>query len=192
MIKYCVTYPKTNKATKVDLYVGSAWEVFKAEYEHNHPETELVDITFSDFPIGHNWDELGRDSYEVTGDVSLDENKALAMKQVITHANAMSSSTFIEYNGKHFDNKEKVLKGLTNVITLEDSPHFTGQLLPFLMLSDDLQIEVFNTIEEVDKMITAVISKDVAWNNSTVKEVAKLLDITTIKQLVLYIDKRVY
>jgi hypothetical protein len=201
-IKYAAITTDNNSVGLVSYYNTAAgpFTDFQAAYHATNPNQQLVDIGQSKFPEGQGWSETvvasqgsGVKQYRPKGNIfqTIDTVRTKVVQLVINKMPYFEYSGTVTFKGKTFardhETRDDIVL-LANTVSISNS--FATELLPLRVLADDNTEVSIDTIHEAQDFALSMLSPLKGVYAAEADQVAAIMAMTTITQLVQYIDPR--
>lgn len=193
MINYVTINPTSNTAIAFDKYTGGDWNTFKNNFESINTNLKLVDIGSSNFPTSQNW-YSGEGLYQRlpnTGGESFLSIQQNILKNITQKFDEIQYSGSVVFKGHHFPRSHDVRNDVALLACAANTtPFMASSLLPLKVNSISFEEVTIETVEEALDFALAMLSPTKSLYNSQADEVAEVMAMTTITQLITYIDPR--
>ena len=171
-------------------YDGSNWSTFKSSYESANPGKLLVDLGASSFPLGQGWTQDSDGIYPVNP-----YNKTDVLANLITAIQFRTGE--LEYGGtvtfkghelpRDHDTRDDIVLLALSCMT---STSMATELLPLRVNAIDTEEVVISNVTEAEDFALAVLSPTKSIYAGQADQIAAIKAMTTITQLVQYVDPR--
>lgn len=193
MINYVTINPATNTAIAFDVYDGMNWATFKADFESANPGLELVDTAGSIFPSGQNWySGVGlyqRLPYEGNGAFAVIQAKLL--NNISLRTEEIQYSGTVTFKGEQFPRTHDTRGDVVLLATAAgSSAAMAAALLPLRVNSISMEEVTIDNVTEANDFALAMLNPLKAVYAGQADQIAAVQAMTTITQLIQYIDPR--
>lgn len=191
-MRYAIIQPAYGTVSACRSYTGADWSAFKAAYESDNPQDELIQLANeSQFPFGQGWEQVGQDEY-VPADgypKSYTQLKACIARQVAakTYYLQFTSPATFTYDGKQFSRAENARHWLLGMLANRNNtayPCYFPASAPF-----GAQVEI-NDAAEMSAFIQPLYDESLTLQEAGNLQIAAVAALSNIADTVSYVDPR--
>ena len=189
-MKYAVIDTANSYVFSAHEYTGTNWTLFKSTYESEHEDKLLVDLGASMFPSGQEWSQE-TDGVYPSEPKSVNDVRANVLASIQRRTNDLEYNGVVTFKGQDLprdhDTRDDVVLMAVSCIS---STELAASLLPLRVNAINTAEVTIDTVADAKDFALAMLSPTKAIYANQADQIASVNAMTTITQLITYIDPR--